>query len=67
MVAFDDTYIDGPADLVVEVVSPIARRVIGATSSPSTQEAGVPEYWLIDEPRREAHFYVLGDRTASIR
>lgn len=53
------TYLDGPADLVVEIVSPdsVARD---RGEKFSEYEAGqVPEYWLIDPIRTWAEFYHL--------
>jgi len=53
-----DTYVDGPADIAIEVVSPdneIRNRFVKLAEY---QDVGIPEYWLIDEPRRDAHFYV---------
>jgi Uma2 family endonuclease len=55
-----NTYLDGPADLVVEVVSPDSEKRDRRGKLIDYQDAGIPEYWLIDAPRNEAHFYVLG-------
>ncbi len=56
-----ETYLEGPADLVVEVISPESRaRDLGAKLY-EYQEGGVPEYWAIDPERRQAIFYVRGD------
>lgn len=55
------TYVDGPADLVVEIVSPESvQRDYGETLA-EYEAAGILEYWLIDPLRREARFYRLGD------
>ena len=54
------TYIDGPVDLAVEVVSPESNRRDRADKLSEYEGGGVPEYWLIDPLRREAYFYVLG-------
>lgn len=54
------TFLDGPADLVVEVVSPDSEFRDRSSKFGEYAEAGIPEYWLIDEPRHEARFYVLG-------
>ena len=54
-----DTYVDGPADLVVEVVSPDSEIRGHDEKFVEYEAAGIPEYWLIDVARHEAHFYVL--------
>jgi Uma2 family endonuclease len=55
-----DTYLDGPADLVVEIVSPESEVRDRREKFLEYETAGIPEYWLLDVPRRTAHFYVLG-------
>ncbi len=52
-------YLDGPADLVIEIVSPESARRDRADKFYEYAEGGVPEYWLIDPERRHAEFYVL--------
>jgi Uma2 family endonuclease len=52
-------YVDGPADLVVEIVSPDSTIRDRREKLDEYREAGVPEYWLVDEPRQMALFYVL--------
>ena len=58
-----ETYLDGPADLVVEIVSP---ESVGRDRGEKFYEyarGGVPEYWLIDPQLQCADFYQLqGDR-----
>ena len=56
-----ETYVDGPADLVIEVVSPESEERNRATKFLEYEAAGVPEYWLIDPLRHEALFYLLGE------
>jgi Uma2 family endonuclease len=56
-----DTYVDGPADIAIEVVSPDSEIRDRFVKLAEYQDAGVREYWLVDEPRREAHFYVLNN------
>lgn len=53
------TYIDGPADLVVEIVSPESQARDRNTKYREYEQGGVREYWLIDPERREAVFYQL--------
>lgn len=53
------TYLDGPADLVVEIVS---TDSIGRDRGDKFLEyarGGVPEYWLLDPQTRLAEFYHL--------
>jgi Uma2 family endonuclease len=54
-----DTYLDGPADLAVEIVSPSSEVRDRREKLAEYEAAGIPEYWIIDEPHQEAHFYVL--------
>lgn len=56
-----ETYVDGPADIAIEVVSPDSEIRDRFVKLAEYQDAGVLEYWLVDEPRREAHFYVLSE------
>jgi Uma2 family endonuclease len=55
-----NTYLDGPADLAVEVVSPDSETRDRRDKLSEYEAAAVPEYWLIDEPRHQALFFVLG-------
>jgi Uma2 family endonuclease len=54
-----ETYLDGPADLVVEVVSLESTIRDRRDKFLEYQAAKIPEYWLLDQPRQEAYFYVL--------
>jgi Uma2 family endonuclease len=56
-----DTYVDGPADIAIEVMSPDSEVRDRFVKLAEYQDAGVPEYWLVDQPRHEAHFYVLDE------
>jgi Uma2 family endonuclease len=55
-----DYWIDGPADLVVEIVSPESRERDYHEKLAEYEAAGVPEYWLIDPLQSAARFYQLG-------
>jgi Uma2 family endonuclease len=55
------TYLDGPADLVVKIVSPESVERDRVTKLAEYEAADIPEYWLIDVLRRGALFYRLGD------
>lgn len=52
-------HLEGPADLVVEVVSPESRRRDRGEKFAEYQEGGVQEYWIVDPDERVADFYVL--------
>lgn len=52
-----ENYLDGPADLVVEIVSPGSTHTDRQDKLLEYERGGVREYWLIDLPRREALFY----------
>lgn len=67
-----DTYLDGPADLVVEIILPESIGRDRGEKFYEYEQAGIPEYWLLDPERRWAEFYqldagryrlVLGDET----
>jgi Uma2 family endonuclease len=58
------TYLDGPADLVVEIVSPESVGRDRGDKFVEYQKAGIPEYWLIDPDTERAEFYQLDDRGA---
>ncbi|GIV21542.1 MAG: hypothetical protein KatS3mg023_3293 [Armatimonadota bacterium] len=53
------TYLDGPADLVVEIVSPDSEERDRVQKFAEYQQGGVREYWLIDPQKQQAEFYVL--------
>jgi len=54
-------YLDGAADLVVEIISPESRGRDRGDKFYEYENAGVKEYWLIDYERRQAEFYHLGE------
>jgi Uma2 family endonuclease len=64
------THLDGPADLVIEIISPESRARDRGDKFYEYEQGGVREYWLIDPIRRQAEFYQLGEdgiyRLASI-
>lgn len=55
-----ETHLDGPADLVVEILSPESRSRDRGEKFYEYAQAGIPEYWLIDPEGEQAEFYVLG-------
>lgn len=53
------TYLDGPADLVVEIVSPESVGRDRGEKFVEYEQAGISEYWLIDPDRQQVEFYRL--------
>jgi Uma2 family endonuclease len=58
---FRETCLDGPADLIVEVVSPDSQSRDRRDKYLEYEANGVREYWIIDPLSRQAEFYVLRD------
>ncbi len=56
-----DLYVDGAADVVVEVVSPDSRRRDRVDKVIDYEVEGVREYWLIDHRRRQVELRRLGE------
>jgi Uma2 family endonuclease len=56
------SFVEGPADLVVEIISPDSRGRDRGDKFYEYEQAGVREYWLVDPQRRQAEFYHLGER-----
>ncbi len=56
-----ESYLDGPADLVIEIISPESRLRDRGEKLAEYELAGVREYWLIDPDEQRADFYILGD------
>jgi Uma2 family endonuclease len=54
------THLDGPADLVVEIVSPESDERDRGAKFLEYEAGGVAEYWLLDPTRREAYYYQRG-------
>jgi Uma2 family endonuclease len=54
-------YVDGAADIVVEVISPESRSVDRNAKFFEYEKAGVQEYWLVDLDHSEVEFYRLND------
>jgi Uma2 family endonuclease len=55
-----NSYLDGPADLVVEIISPDSRARDRGEKFYEYEQGGVREYWLLDPLRRQAEFYRRG-------
>ena len=56
-----ETYLDGPADKVVEIASPESMGRDRGEKFYEYEKGGVREYWLIDPQRRRTEFYRLGE------
>lgn len=55
------TYLDGPADIVIEIISPESEGRDRGKKYYEYQDNGVAEYWLIDPQREVAEFYRLDE------
>jgi Uma2 family endonuclease len=51
-----DTYMDGPADICIEIVSKSSVVRDHSTKMVDYEQGGVREYWIIDPEHREARF-----------
>jgi Uma2 family endonuclease len=54
-----ETYLDGPADLAVEIISPESVGRDRGEKFYEYAQVGIPEYWLIDPLHDRAEFYQL--------
>ena len=55
-------YLDGPADLVIEIISPGSKRIDREEKFDEYQKGGVPEYWYFDPKTKEAKFFLLDEK-----
>ena len=55
-----ETSLNGPADLVVEVLSPDSETRDRVDKLQEYEAAQIPEYWIFDRLRSEAFFFRLG-------
>jgi Uma2 family endonuclease len=51
----------GPANLVIEIVSPESGARDRGEKRDEYEQGGVQEYWILDPQRRESLFYVRGE------
>ncbi len=56
-----DTYMDGPADICIEVISHGTESVDRVEKFREYEEGGVGEYWILDHFNEEALFHRLGE------
>ena len=54
-----EAHLEGPADLVVAIVSPDSVSRDRGEKFVEYEAAGIPEYWLIDPQREQAELYRL--------
>ena len=54
-------YLDGPADIAIEVISRGSEVVDRGAKFEEYESGGVREFWLLDPNRREALFYIRDD------
>lgn len=54
-------FLDGAADLVVEIISPESVGRDRGEKFVEYEAAGIKEFWLIDPTRKQAEFYNLND------
>ncbi len=54
-----NTFMDGPADIVLEVVSEGSVVIDYGQKFCEYEQGGVPEYWIVDGLRKESRFYRL--------
>jgi Uma2 family endonuclease len=58
---FKKVYFDGPADLVIEIISPGSRTVDRRDKFREYEVGGVAEYWILDPERKKADFFHRGE------
>lgn len=56
---FREYYLDGPADLAIEIVSPESVLRDRGAKYAEYEAGGVREYWIIDADAKRADFFVL--------
>jgi Uma2 family endonuclease len=56
-----DTYLEGPADLAIEIISPGSQTVDRGEKYYEYEKGGVKEYWILDPQRKRAEFYHLDE------
>jgi len=57
----EEGILDGPANIVIEIVSPGSVEVDYGEKLAEYEKGGVPEYWIIDYLRRDARFLRRSD------
>ena len=54
---FQERFVDGPPDLVIEVLSPSNARYDQVKKLTAYEAAGVPEYWIVDPQAERVEVY----------
>jgi len=62
-----DTYMSGPADICIEVVSEGSIDTDHGDKFKEYEKGGVPEYWIIDPLHTETRFYRLNPSGRYVR
>lgn len=57
-----ESHLQGPADLVIEIVSPESRSRDGEEKFAEYEKGGVKEYWIIDPDLEKADFYLQDEQ-----
>jgi len=57
-----EKHLEGPADLVIEIISPGTEQTDRGDKFVEYEQGGVPEYWILDPLREIADFYVRDER-----
>lgn len=55
------SFVDGPPDLVVEVLSPSTARFDRGYKKSVYERCGVAEYWIVEPVRKSVEVYLLDD------
>ncbi|MBI4613764.1 MAG: Uma2 family endonuclease [Planctomycetes bacterium] len=55
-------FLEGPADLAIEIISPDSRRRDREEKYREYEAGGVEEYWILDPEKKRADFYVRDRR-----
>lgn len=55
------SWVEGPADIVIEIISPSTGRVDRGKKFYEYQDGGVPEYWILDPQSKQVDIYSLDD------
>jgi Uma2 family endonuclease len=55
------TFLDGPADLVVEIISPESRTRDTIDKFREYEQGRIPEYWIVDPYQQTVQFFQLDE------